>query len=350
METKDENGDESLRYYIGIDGGGSKTAVCAASIDSGSLRYANIAGSSWREHGTRKVARDLKAAVQSLVEHDYNRIAGIAMGLPCHGESLNGDLALEKEIHKAFGGIPIYFTNDVEVAWAGSMALEPGINIVAGTGSIAFGKDVYGQTARSGGWSEFFGDEGSCYWIGRKVMEIFSKQSDGRLPKDALYEIVRSELNIIDDLRFIDIMYNEYTPSRVKVASLQLLAAKAALAGSSSAKTLYKEAVRELSLLIVAVRNQLNFPCEVWNVSYSGGLFKTGQLVLPQLLSEVEGEGGKVLAPRFTPVEGAVLLAFQHFNRNDLSLIQKLMEEKKLCANVNHSLESKVISLKKEAV
>jgi len=83
------------------------------------------------------------------------------MGIPCYGESEDGDIELEKEIQTAFPGIPVYITNDVEVGWAGSLGLTPGVNVVAGTGSIAFGKDESGKTARCGGWSEFFSDEGS---------------------------------------------------------------------------------------------------------------------------------------------------------------------------------------------
>ena len=318
-----------MRYYVGIDGGGTKTAVCVAGTDNSIMRYSNTAGSSWREHGVWKVAQNLKKAVNSIIGEEYGLIAGIAMGLPCHGESAEGDVVLERAVREAFTGIPIYFTNDVEVGWAGSMALGPGINIVAGTGSIAFGKDVHGNTARSGGWSEFFGDEGSCYWVGRKVMELFSKQSDGRLPKDELYTTVFRELNLKDDFSFIDLIYTKYSSYREQVASLQFLAEKAALAGSTSAKTLYNDAVNELLLLISAVHNKLNFSGEKWNVSYSGGLFKAGDLVLPQFMREIEKRGGRLISPRFAPVQGAVLLAFQHFNPDGLSDIQKIMTESK---------------------
>ena len=316
-----------MRYYAGIDGGGTKTAVCVASTDNSLLRYSNTAGSSWREHGVWKVAQNLKEAVNSLIGDEYGLIDGIAMGLPCHGESAEGDVVLERAVREAFSGIPIYFTNDVEVGWAGSMALGPGINIVAGTGSIAYGKDNHGNTARSGGWSEFFGDEGSCYWMGRKVMELFSKQSDGRLTKDELYSTVFRELNLKDDFSFIDLIHSKYISYREQVASLQFLAEKAAFAGSLSAKTLYKEAVRELLLLITAVLNKLNFSEEKWNVSYSGGLFKAGDLVLPQFMKEIEEKGGRLVKPRFAPVEGAVLLAFQHFNPDGLPQIQQIMTE-----------------------
>ena len=319
-----------MRYLIGIDGGGTKTAFCAAGVDGSQLRYAESSGSSWREHGAENVAGNLRETVKSLVGKEYEKIAGMAMGLPCHGESVEGDRALELAVCEAFPGIPIYFTNDVEAGWAGSMALAPGINIVAGTGAIAFGKDIHGQTARCGGWSEFFGDEGSCYWVGRKVMELFSKQSDGRLPKDALYEVVRNKFNLQNDYGFIDIIHNEYSGLRKQVASLQFLAEKAALAGSPSARDLYGQAIQELLLLVMALRDQLDFgETTPWLVSYSGGLFKAGDLVLPRFSREIEKAGGKLSPPRFEPVEGAVLLAFQHFYPIGLEQIQKVMQDSK---------------------
>jgi N-acetylglucosamine kinase-like BadF-type ATPase len=251
------------------------------------------------------------------------------MGLPCVGESAEGDRVLEKAVRDAFYPIPVYLTNDVEVGWAGSMALKPGVNIVAGTGTIAFGRDSHNKTVRSGGWSEFFGDEGSCFWVGRKVMEIFSKQSDGRMPKDELYTTVCKEFNLQNDFSFIDLVHAKYVGNRKQVASLQFLAEKAALAGSLSAKSLYEEAVRELLLLVAAVRNQLNFTEKPWTVSYSGGLFKAGEFVLPQFTLEIEKAGGKVSPPHFEPVEGAVLLAFQHFYPDGLNQIQKIIQDEK---------------------
>ena len=310
-----------MKYYIGIDGGASKTLLCAAEVNSLSLCYAETSGLSWREYGASGVAQKLRTAVDSLIGD--SAIAGMAMGLPCFGESINGDRDLVQAIQKVFPDVPIYFTNDVEVGWAGSMALMPGINIVAGTGSIAFGKGSDGKAARSGGWSEFFGDEGSCYWVGKKVMELFSKQSDGRLPKDELYEIVFRELKLKDDFDFIDIISAHYRNYRKQVANLQILAEKAALAGSNSAAALYDEAVRELCLLVSAVRNQLVFDESPFSVSYTGGLFLAKEFVLPQFSKEIEKMGGKLVPPRFKPDEGALLLAYEKFNPEGLSKIQE---------------------------
>ena len=319
-----------MQYYVGIDGGATKTAFCAASAENPVLRYTETSGSSWRELGTAEVTLQLKKTVNDFLGEDKGKVAGIAIGLPCFGESIEGDHLMKKSLSEAFAPATVYLANDVEMGWAGSMALMPGINIVAGTGAIAFGKDENGATARGGGWSEFFGDEGSCYWMGRKVMELFSKQSDGRIPRDALHAIVCHEFNLENDFDFIDIMYTEYIGRRKKVASLQFLAEKAALAGSPSAIALYDEAVRELLLLVIAIRNKLDFAGKPWNVSYSGGLFKARDLVMPQFIREIEKAGGEVCPPRFQPVEGAVLLALQKFYPKGLDQMIAIMEKSKI--------------------
>ena len=318
-----------MRYYIGVDGGGTKTALCAASVDDPTPRYTKTTGSSWREHGALEVSQIIREAVSDLMDGDFSEIAGIAMGLPCYGESAEGDRLLKLAVHEAFADIPIYFTNDVEVGWAGSLALAPGINVVAGTGSIAFGKDIRGNTARSGGWSEFFGDEGSCYWMGRKVMELFSKQSDGRRPKDELFLTVCKEFGLENEISFIDLIHTKYAGNRERVASLQFLAQKAALAGAPSAKALYGEAVYELCLLVSAVRDKLDFGADPWTVSYSGGLFKAGELILPRFSKEIEDLGGILSPPKFEPVQGAALLAFQQFYPGGLPCIQGIISKKR---------------------
>jgi N-acetylglucosamine kinase-like BadF-type ATPase len=110
---------------------------------------------------------------------------------------------------------------------------------------------------------------------------------------------------------------------------LQLLAEKAALAGSVSAKSIYNDAVSELCLLVFAVRKQLDFTEEPWVVSYSGGLFKAKDLVLTQFSKTIGEEGGKITHPCFEPVEGALLLAFQIFYPQGLDKIQQILREKR---------------------
>lgn len=316
-----------MKYYIGVDGGATKTAICAAAADSSVLLSELTNSSSWREYGIAHVVGNIKSVIDTFPIGAGNNIAGIAMGLPCFGESEDGDHELEKATRDAFPDVPLYLTNDVEVGWAGSLSLTPGVNVVAGTGAIAFGKNEFGETARSGGWSEFFGDEGSCYWVGRKTMQLFSMQSDGRVPKDELYAIIRSELGLKNDFEFIDQVHREYMTNRDKVAALQFLARDAAFAGSQSARALYEEAANELCRLVAAIRDRLRFSGGSFPVSYSGGLYKTGELVLPHFFKGIEAVGGQPVVPRYEPVYGALLLAFEQNCPESLPLLHKRLEE-----------------------
>ena len=316
-----------MQYYIGIDGGGTKTDIAAIAQDISTLAFAKTGSASWREYGVASVVKNMKQAIETLPLTRTDSIAGMTLGLPCYGESADGDHELEQALLAAFPDIPLYFANDVEVGWAGSLGLSPGINVVAGTGSIAFGKDQTGEAARSGGWSEFFSDEGSCYWLGRRVMELFSKQSDGRMERDVLYETVRSALALTDDFDFIELMHGAYISQRDKVASLQLLGAQAAQAGSQSASALYVEAAAELCQLVHAIRDQLSFTKESFLVSYTGGLFQAGELILKPFTKGIAELGGKVIPPQFGPAEGALLLAFSKFYPDGLPQLQARLKQ-----------------------
>jgi len=281
---------------------------------------------SWREFGVDNVITRIKTVIKNFPLDENGEVAAIAMGLPCYGESETGDRELQKTIKKEFSPIPVYITNDVEVGWAGSLGLTPGINVVAGTGSIAFGKDESGATARCGGWSEFFSDEGSCYYIGRNALQLFSKQADGRVPRDEFYTVFRKGLNIKNDFDIIDIVHGQYIGSRDKVASLQLLVKEAALEGSNCAGDLYKAAAEELCCLVLAVRNTLNFQKKPYMVSYSGGLYKAGDLILPYFFDGIAAYGGKPVSPKYEPMYGALLLAFEKSNPEGLPKLKERLE------------------------
>ncbi len=265
-----------------------------------------------------------------MLEETGGTIAGVAMGLPCYGESDEGDCILHKQMVQAFDGIPLYLTNDVEVGWAGSLMLQPGINQVAGTGSICYGRDPSGNTARSGGWDDFYSDEGSGYWLGRRTMEVFTKQSDGRVPRGPLYSIMKEACGIGEnDFEFIDYMREHYQVSRDKVATLQLFAEKAALQGDTCAIELYREAAAELALMVAAVKEKLNFPDTGFPVSCSGGVFKAGPLILPAFQAAVEKLGGTLTTPLLEPVEGAVLLAVEKHCPQQLAQIKTALLDQK---------------------
>lgn len=300
-----------MKYFLGIDGGGTKTAYLLTDETGKVLAQERSVGCSYKEIGIENTVKLLKEGAVLCAEKagvKAERLTAIALGLPCLGEYKEDDVRVIQAIKDAFGSVSVHITNDVEVGWAGSLGLQPGINIVAGTGSIAFGKNMEGESRRSGGWSAFFGDEGSCHWLGRRTMELFSKEADGRVPKSRLYEILMVEFALADAMDFIGYMDREYIGDRSKVASLQKFLLKAAREGDVSAQELYREAAEELGIMAGSILKHL-WDGEKVPVSYSGGLFHAKEFVLPILEKIVQRQNGYLTTPMFSPVEGAVLMA-----------------------------------------
>jgi N-acetylglucosamine kinase-like BadF-type ATPase len=309
---------------IGIDGGGSKTGLCAVSCQSGRVLRGLTDSASWRERGIGAVVAELQAGVRALVPQDAD-VDAIAAGMPCYGESAREDRALEQALRAAFEGIPLYIANDAEVGWAGSLALASGVNVVAGTGSIAFGRDDAGRTARCGGWDEFFSDEGSGYWLGRNMLQLFSRQSDGRAERGPLHTIVREAFHLTQDMQCIDYVRQHCLSSRRQVAALQRLLLTAAQAGDRDAAALYEKAAGELFAMAEAVRWQLDLPLEGWVVSVSGGMFQAGELLRAPFARLVEQAQGRLVPARYDPAAGAALLAAERFAPVELPRVRKLL-------------------------
>lgn len=300
-----------MKCFLGIDGGGTKTAFLLADKEGRCIAQVRKPGCSYKEMGITSVAGLLEEGTKECLEKagiPLERLSGAVIGLPCYGEIQNADGRILRLIREKFAEVPFYITNDAEVGWAGSLAMCPGINVVAGTGSIAYGKNAAGISMRSGGWSEFFGDEGSCYWLGRRTMELFSKEADGRRKKGALYGIVMEKFRLKNAVDFIDMMDHTFIRNRSQVASLQKLLLEAARQGDDGAVFLYQEAAEELGLMVGCIAERL-WKGEKVSVSYSGGLFHAEEFVLPAFKHIVEKSNGILQHPVFSPVKGAVLLA-----------------------------------------
>ena len=300
-----------MKYYIGIDGGGSKTIFAIANEDGNILGTVKAGSAFYKQIGEDGVLELLRKGIEEVcdfAEGDSTEIASICFGMPAWGESPLNDKIMEEKILSAFPKWNIHIVNDCEVGWAGSLLIQPGINIVAGTGSIAFGKNERGETARCGGWSEWFSDEGSGYWLGMKCVQLFSRQSDGRDERGPLYEIVKQELNLSVDEEIIDLFETEYLHKRDKIASLQKLLLKAANEGDKYAVGAYERAAKELYDIINGVKKKI-FASTNCMVSYSGGIFNVGDLIKKPLIKLLRENGMELTEGRAEPYVGATLLA-----------------------------------------
>lgn len=307
-----------MKWFIGIDGGGTKTAFAISGSDGVPAHILIRSGCSYQEIGLNNVISLLQEGITSVLDAVgalKKDCAGCCIGLPCFGENKQMDQEIMQRIVDMLSPIPVNITNDGIVGWAGSLECEEGIHLVSGTGSIAIGCGSDRSFARSGGWTEFFGDEGSCYWVGKKAMQLFSKEADGRIPKGALYHMVREEYCLDNDFEFVEKMLNTTAPCRDKVADFQRLALKAAVAGDVAVQELYRQAAGELAQLISGVKSQLSWSREPIKVSYYGGLFHAGDYILKPLEERLTFLGCSIQKPMHSATEGALMLAIKEFGK-----------------------------------
>jgi N-acetylglucosamine kinase-like BadF-type ATPase len=303
-----------VRTFLGIDGGGTKTDFLLID-ESGQVLASQRGGSAYYlETGIDALRLMLAAGIQATLQQaamPAARVDFAFIGLPAHGEDsallarLDGIAAdvLPVERHRC--------GNDMVCGWAGALAGRDGINIVAGTGSIAYG-EFEGRCARAGGWGELFSDEGSAHWIAREALTLFSRMSDGRSPRAALYDLIRERFQLRVDLDVCAAIYGPPALGRREVAALAPLVARAARAGDAAAHRLFDKAALELAAVVHAVRDQLDVPAQMpLPVSYSGGMFLLDGLLKP-LFEAALKQGGRrydFVTPRLPPAAGAALYA-----------------------------------------
>lgn len=307
-----------MRYYCGIDGGGTKTAAVLTDENGKEYAASGAGGSSWRSVGIQGTAELFAEQIRSCLTQAHismNDLAGAAVGVPCFGENAAADKEIASLLSGLLPGIRLYLCNDAEVGWAGSLEMQPGVNVVAGTGSIAYGRNGAGESARCGGWSSYFGDEGSCYWLGRKTVELFCRQMDGRVRQRGVYEVIMERSGAAHPQEFIDRM-ESCALDRSKVASVQKYLLLAAEQGDSSARSLYEEAADELGMMALAAAQKIQIPGERLKVSVSGGLLHAERFFLERFQSWTDRFDGQYVPAALEPVYGAALIARSMFSDN----------------------------------
>ena len=301
-------------YFLGVDGGGTKTRF--ALIDQhGSLLAETQLGTTYHpEVGLDGVREVLARGIGEILDAASVSAADIShafFGMPAYGEDSSMASCLRVLPQSILGHDRYTCDNDMVCGWAGSLGCADGINIVAGTGSIGYGRRE-GRGARAGGWGEAFSDEGSAYWIAIRGLNTYSRMSDGRLPKGPLYAMFNEALRLQSDLDICTHVYGKGASSRGELAQLSQVVARAAQAGDAEAMGIFAQAGEELARIALAVRTALRFePEEVALVSGSGGAFNTGDLLLIPFQKALHATGFpfEFVKPKHEPHIGAALYA-----------------------------------------
>jgi N-acetylglucosamine kinase-like BadF-type ATPase len=303
----------SAAFFLGVDGGGTKTRF--ALVSQRKLVAEAQLGTSYHPDvgldGVGDVLAEGVAQVLARAGIQASQITHAFFGLPAYGEDSQVTPVLRALPASILGHERYTCDNDMVCGWAGSLGAEDGINIVAGTGSIGYGQRR-GRAARAGGWGETFSDEGSAYWIAMQGLNVYSRMSDGRLPRGPLHALINQALNLQDDLDLCAQVYGPGARSRGELAQLSPLVAEAAKLGDAAALEVFRRAGRELAEIAIALRAKLGYEAaEAARLSYSGGAFSTGDLLLVPFRAALTDAGAafEICRPLYDPHFGAALYA-----------------------------------------
>ena len=293
------------RILIGVDVGGSKTAV---GVSEGEKILA-------RADGAGAAIRPGRALASASVIAEVVRKALAAAG------RLNGDVLYvgaagagrepeREELRKALRGenlAPVVaVSTDIEIALAGVFDSGPGIVVSAGTGSVAVGRDRAGKQHRIGGYGWQMGDEGSGYAIGRAALGAVSRAADGRSPRTAL------SARVLDASRseaFDDLIRWAAGASPAEVASLAPHVLDVAAHGDPLAQGICDYAARELTQLAVCLVPAMDVQPPV-GVALTGGLLSSEGPLRRSVLARLREDANlSPIETRVDAVEGALRLA-----------------------------------------
>lgn len=306
----------SGRILIGIDGGGTRLRAAIAN-DTGQFLGGGEAGTgNYHDVGAGEVRANIARAIAQAwasagIAPRWADAIFLGLGSVVTAEdravvcSIVDDLSLASNER-------VGVDHDLRVALAGGLAGQPGVVLIAGTGSSCYGRNEQGEHWQAGGWGPILDDPGSSYWLGLQAMVAAIRFHDGRGKSTALHDLVIKSLGL-NDIRDILRRVELDGMTRSEIASLAPLVTKAAASGDEVAKSLIDEGADQLAIMVAAVCKRLDFSSSALSVPVvvTGGLTNAGNVFLTPLWTAISrhAEKAEIVDAKMPPVLGAVLLA-----------------------------------------
>jgi len=305
----------SEKLLLGIDGGGTKTTARLARLDGSgplsTLGEGKAGSSNLRAVGYEKAIANLDAAIDSAwagAGRSATQVDSAVLAVSGAGradvQQLLTDWATRRELAKR-----LLLVHDAEAVLAAGTPNGHGVALVAGTGSVAFGRDPQGSTAIAGGWGYWFGDEGSAFSLGQQGLRAVSQAADGRGKSTCLTEAVVSFLDI-ENSRDILSALSKKQDVRLAIAELASIVTQAASEGDLVAQTIAEQAAAALAALVRSAVSQLALDAD-FPLVLAGGVLCNSPGMRKSLLDKLREDGlapGQI-ATISEPVEGCLQIA-----------------------------------------
>jgi N-acetylglucosamine kinase-like BadF-type ATPase len=303
-------------YAIGVDGGGTGTSAVLSTKKGRIVAVGSGGPANFQVVGEEQTLRSIVAAISSALNQGNAphvpepEIAAIAVGLAGLHTPADKD-RLTRLVANQYPASRIGLWTDADVALAATSGDRAGIVVIAGTGSIALGRDDRGNGGRCGGWGYLIGDEGSAYAIAREGLRVASQGLDGRMPPTSLAAAFVQALAVpgFDDL--LRPLYGPPAMTRHQIAQLAPLVTQCALAGDAAARDVLAAAAGSLAAMVIALGSRLGFVDDAFPVACSGGVWQAGEAILEPFQRRVLAAfpRARVGPPALSPAAGAVFLA-----------------------------------------
>lgn len=297
-------------YFLGVDGGQSSTTALIAD-ESGKVLGMGRAGPC--NHAGASEGRQKFISALSDCLTDTCRAAGLDaaphFASACLGFS-GGPADKEVLTREIVSGDRIAVTHDALIALTGATVGEPGIVVIAGTGSIAFGRNAAGRTARAGGWGYMFGDDGGGFDIVRQALRAALRLEEGWGAATSLRALLLEASGARDADNLLHRFYTAEFP-RPRIAAMAKLVDQAAAEGDAVARDILMQSGQDLARLAGVVRLRLFEHGEIVRVSYLGGVFRS-PIVRDRFFELAAREpGNRIEPPAYGPAAGALIEAYR---------------------------------------
>ena len=300
-----------MLHVIGIDAGGTKTVGLLGDERGEILSRARGSGANLQALGELQVEKVLHEVMDQVLGERDIVPAAICMGIA--GVDRPTDRAIIQGIMKRIGlKARILIVNDALIALEAGAGGQPGIVLISGTGSIAYGRNARGEAARAGGWGYALGDEGSGYWIGRAALRAVLRAADQRGSATALTRLLLSHFDVAQPQALLhEVYHHNLRPADIGALASCVQAAYAQ--GDAVAADILRGAAGELEGAALSVARRLGLIEEPFTIVLSGGMFRAVPWLHQELarrLSAAAPHSTTTLLER-EPAEGAVALALQ---------------------------------------
>ena len=299
-----------MTYFLGVDGGGTKTlaAICDADgrvLGSGLSGPSNI-DDVGLEAATANIAQAVRVA-RAVANCDPQPFAGAFLGLAgvvsSRDRALVSGIAQRLELAEQAG-----VDHDCRIALAGGLSGRSGAVLIVGTGSSCYGVNDAGDSWRSGGWGSLISDEGSGYFLGREGLIAAVRSIDGRGPTSSLAAALLKRLGVMQP---DDLLHRLYVTglTRTEIAALAPITLDCAADGDDAALEIVERGSDLLVECVAAVAKQLRL--ERFELVVVGGLYGESLLVQNMLQGTLLQHVSqcRIVSPELPPVLGACLLA-----------------------------------------